>query len=262
MSNIHFFIVWHDKQIAVHEDGQPRLFSQEHLSLNNSMCLTVGCDQAQNRYAVVTTAALTEPLSHYQFTPLRQLLGKVDETLWSLLSRAAQLVEWYQSNRFCCVCGAATQLQANENAVICTRCEHLSYPRINPCIMVLIKRGNKVLLARSVGHRTTHHSLIAGFIEAGESAEAAVHREVFEEVGLAVKNLQYVCSQSWPFSHALMLGFEADYDSGTLRIEPTEIAEAGWFDKAMLSEVKLPDEGTLSRYLIEHWRLNHQHNKN
>lgn len=111
----------------------------------------------------------------------------------------------------------------------CDACGHLAYPRISPAMMVLIRKGDQVLLAFHTQSPSKRFSPLAGFLEAGESIEEAVHREVFEEVGLKVHNLQYFNSQAWPFPHSLMIAFTADYLSGDIRIDENEIAEARWF---------------------------------
>jgi NAD+ diphosphatase len=120
-------------------------------------------------------------------------------------------------------------LAAGERCFKCVECGHMAYPRISPAMMVLIRKGDAVLLAMHVASPAKRFTPLAGFLEAGESIEEAVHREVFEEVGLQVTNLRYFGSQSWPFPHSLMIAFTADYAAGEIRVDPAEIAEARWF---------------------------------
>ena len=116
-----------------------------------------------------------------------------------------------------------------ERACRCPACGFTAYPRISPAMMVLVKKGDAVLLARHSQSPYPRFTALAGFLEAGESAEEAVHREVMEEVGLRVHNLRYFGSQSWPFPHSLMIAFTAEYLDGEIRTDPAEIAEARWF---------------------------------
>jgi len=186
----------------------------------------------------------------YAFRSLRSLFGRFDEGLLSVAGRAFQVADWGRNHRFCGACGKPMAPVAGERAMRC-ECGHVAYPRIAPAMMVLVKRGDAILLARNVivppGGRM---SALAGFLEPGESVEDAVHREVHEEVGLFVKDLRYFASQSWPFPGSLMIAFTAEYSSGDIRCDPAEIAEARWFGPGdKLPE--LPPAQSISRALIE-----------
>ena len=157
------------------------------------------------------------------------LLGRVADSLFTALSRAVQIVEWYRSNQYCGKCSKNLQEDEKERAMKCS-CGNLVYPRISPCVIVLVTKGREVLLARSARFRSGFFSCLAGFIEVGESAEETVLREVKEESGLVVHNIRYIKSQSWPFPSQLMLGFHADYKSGEIVPEPGEIDEAAFYD--------------------------------
>jgi NAD+ diphosphatase len=165
----------------------------------------------------------------HSFRKLRALFGALDEQLVAIAGRAYQIAEWARTHRYCGACGSATESAAGERCVKCPACGMVAYPRISPAMMVLIRNGDRVLLARNAASPTKRFSALAGFLEAGESIEEAVHREVFEEVGLRVHNLRYFGSQSWPFPHSLMIAFTADYLSGEIRVDQHEIAEADWF---------------------------------
>jgi NAD+ diphosphatase len=170
------------------------------------------------------------PAPGYAWRGLRSLLfGGLDEELMGLAGRAAQIAEWARTHRFCGACGSPTVLAAGERCYKCAGCGHMAYPRISPAMMVLIRKGDAVLLAMHVASPSKRFTPLAGFLEAGESIEEAVHREVFEEVGLRVHNLRYFSSQSWPFPHSLMIAFTADYLDGEIRVDASEIAEARWF---------------------------------
>jgi NAD+ diphosphatase len=165
----------------------------------------------------------------YGWRGLRSLFGEFDEALLGVAARAVQIAEWARSHRFCGVCGSPMALAGGERCFKCGNCGHMAYPRISPAMMVLVRKGDAVLLAQHVHYAVKRFVPLAGFLEAGESIEEAVHREVFEEVGLRVHKLRYFGSQSWPFPHSLMIAFTADYLEGEIRTDPAEIAEARWF---------------------------------
>jgi len=186
----------------------------------------------------------------HAFRGLRSLFGRVDEEMLALGGRAFQIADWARTHRFCGACGKPMSRAPGERAMKC-ECGHLAYPRIAPAMMVLIRRGPAILLARNVavpaGGRM---SALAGFLEPGESIEDAIHREVREEVGVEVKDLRYFASQSWPYPHSLMIAFTAEYAGGDIVCDPNEIAEARWFGPGD----KLPElspHQSISRALID-----------
>ena len=170
-----------------------------------------------------------EPIDGFAFRKLRAMFGAMDEALLSVAGRAFQIADWARTHRFCGACGTPTVQLAGERCAKCPACQHMAYPRISPAMMVLVKRGDSILLARHAASPSHFFTALAGFLEAGESAEEAVHREVFEEVGLKVDNIRYFGSQNWPFPHSLMIAFTADYAGGEINIDENEIAEAAWF---------------------------------
>jgi NAD+ diphosphatase len=182
------------------------------------------------RYAQAGWTEVEAPLpAGYAWRGLRSLFGELDEALLGVAGRAAQIAEWARTHRFCGACGSNMLLAAGERCFKCVECGHMAYPRISPAMMVLVRDGDKVLLAQHAQYTVKRFVPLAGFLEAGESIEEAVHREVAEEVGLRVHNLRYFASQSWPFPHSLMIAFTADYLDGEIRIDPDEIVEARWF---------------------------------
>ena len=172
------------------------------------------------------------PAPGYSFKKLRSLFGVIDDHLVGIAARACQIAEWARSHRYCGACATATELVKGERCIKCPACGMVAYPRISPAMMVLIRKGDAILLARHTASPTNRFSALAGFLEAGESIEEAVHREVFEEVGLKIHNLRYFGSQSWPFPHSLMIAYTADYLSGDIHIDENEIAEARWYGPA------------------------------
>ncbi len=160
---------------------------------------------------------------------LRSLFNELDDGFLGLAGRACQIAEWARTHRYCGVCATPMGLAPGERCFKCPSCGMMAYPRISPAMMVLIRKGDSVLLAMHTNSPSKRYSPLAGFLEAGESIEEAVHREVMEEVGLRVHNLKYFMSQSWPFPHSLMIAFTADYLDGEIKLDPNEIAEARWF---------------------------------
>lgn len=169
------------------------------------------------------------PGPDYGYHGLRALFGVVDDGFLGLAGRAVQLAEWARTHRYCGVCATPMEQLQGERCYKCPACGHSAYPRISPAMMVLIRKGDSVLLALHTNSPYKRYTALAGFLEAGESIEEAIHREVYEEVGLRVHNLQYFDSQSWPFPHSLMIAYTADYLDGEIRIDESEIADARWF---------------------------------
>ncbi|GIX30538.1 MAG: NADH pyrophosphatase [Porticoccaceae bacterium] len=180
---------------------------------------------------------------------LRALLEVLPEPLFRLLGRALQLNDWYRGHRYCGYCGGPTHPVPGERATACSRCNATFYPRLSPCVMALIHRGDECLLARNAAWSVPRFSVVAGFVEPGETAEDAVRREVAEEVGVEVGRLEYYASQPWPFPGQLMLGFFAEYAGGEVVVDGREIAEARWYRYDRLPNT-IPGAFALSGRLI------------
>lgn len=179
---------------------------------------------------------------------LYTLLGRVSDHVFDVFSRGLQLHHWWRDHQYCGRCGAQTELRDSGRALGCPNCSYQAYPRLNPCIIVAVTRGDEVLLAAASGRRADFYSTLAGFIEPGESAEAAVAREVREEVGIEINNIRFFRSQAWPFPSQLMLGFIADYAGGELVPDAVEIEDAGWFTRESLPPI--PPMASISGQLI------------
>ena len=201
-------------------------------------------------YAAGISAGATMP-DGWQPSPVRELSGKVPEYDMAVASYAVRILDFDRSTAFCGRCGAQTRPLISERARICMVCSRITYPRISPAIIVLIKKGEEILLARSPLSPPGFFSVIAGFNEPGENLEQTVHREVSEEVGITVRNLRYFGSEPWPFPDSLMIGFVADHTGGDIRIDNQEIEAAGWFTKDTLPAYPL--KASISRALIEAW---------
>lgn len=161
---------------------------------------------------------------------LRSLLMAEGAGVLATIGKANQILDWHESQKYCGRCGAETVAQLDNRVLLCSGCQKTYFPRINPCIIVLVTKGDEILLARNAHYKGKFLSCLAGFIEVGESAEETLHREVKEEVGIEVENIRYVKSQCWPFPSQLMLGFYADYKSGDIVPDEVEIEFADWFN--------------------------------
>ena len=182
---------------------------------------------------------------------VRELYGLVPDEDLALSSFAVRMIASATSSSFCGRCGHATEPVRTERAWRCPACGLVVYPRISPAIIVLITRGEEILLARSPRFPPGMHSVIAGFAEPGETLEHAVCREVKEEVGITVKNLRYFASEPWPFPDSLMIAFTAEHDTGEIAIDNNEIVSAGWYGRSNLPG--LPAPLSISRALIDRW---------
>ncbi len=160
---------------------------------------------------------------------LRQIYGRLDEALFWVATRAVQIVDWDRTHLFCGRCATPLRTKTAERAKECPICGQLHFPRLAPAMIVLVERECKLLLARSRHFLPGMYSVLAGFVEPGESLEEAVVREVKEEVGIDVKDIKYFGSQPWPFPHSLMIGFTATYAGGEITLDDSEIEDAGWF---------------------------------
>ncbi|MDR1362851.1 MAG: NAD(+) diphosphatase [Spirochaetaceae bacterium] len=173
--------------------------------------------------------------------------------LLSIVFRACHIAQWVSDSVFCGSCGGKNNFSSSEFARVCTVCGRIEYPRVSPAIIVRISNDNdEILLAHDRKFSGNVYSLIAGFYEAGECLEDTVEREVFEEVGLRVRDVRFISSQSWPFPNSLMVGFSAKYAGGFICCDGVEIEDAGWFNRGNLPQI--PGHGSIARRLIEEWR--------
>lgn len=193
------------------------------------------------------------------FSPVRPLFAILPEPVLALVGRAIACLEFEETHRFCGRCGTLTEPQAVlqtgqdasaiERARVCKSCSLTFHPRIPPAVIVLVERGQQLLLARGANFPVGRFSAVAGFVEIGESLEEAARREVREEVGVEISQLRYFGSQPWPFGHSLMIAFHAQYASGELRADGVEIVEAGWFERNALPF--LPPSLSIARQMID-----------
>ncbi len=187
----------------------------------------------------------------FELRGVRSLFGAWPDARVLAAGVAAQVLEFESTHAFCGRCGARTVPEPKERARRCPACGLVSYPRISPAVIVLVRRGREALLARSSRFPLPFYSTLAGFVEVGESLEDTVAREIREEVGVEVTDLRYFGSQPWPFPHSLMLAFVARYAGGDIRVDGEEIADARWFRPEELPMV--PPPLSIARQMIDAW---------
>jgi NAD+ diphosphatase len=196
----------------------------------------------------------------FEYSGLRELFGRLDDESMAMAGRAVQIVAWARTHQFCGQCGTPTEPRPAERALVCRSCGLLSFPRLSPAIIVRIERGNRLLLAHNHRFPKGRYSILAGFVEPGETLEEAVEREVEEEVGIQIRDIEYFASQSWPFPNSLMLGFTARYAGGEIRVEDEELSHADWFSVDNLPD--LPPSISISRRLIDAFLERHGRESN
>ncbi len=210
-------------------------------NFNVDFCLFIGI--YKNKKAFAVNVKTTE-----EYCPLQEVY-EFDHDLYHIAGKAVLVRDWYISHRFCGRCGVETQLDEKDMMLKCPICGQVHYPRIAPAIIVAVRKDGKLLMAKHSYHKTHRYALVAGFVEPGESIEEAVHREVFEEIGIKIKNLKYQKSQSWPFPNSLMLAFTAEYESGDINVDGDEIVKAKWFKKEEIE--RYDSDISISDWLIQ-----------
>jgi len=176
---------------------------------------------------------------------------RLPDDMLSLGGMAMQALWWETTSGFCPRCGDRTERLEGEWGKRCPSCKYEHYPHLHPAIIVIVRDGDRVLLARKAGWASNRYALVAGFVDNGESLESTVAREVKEEVGVDVKDIRYVGSQNWPFPSQLMVGFVATYAGGEIKVDPEELEDARWFPCSDLPG--LPSRHSISRFLIDNY---------
>ncbi len=182
---------------------------------------------------------------------LRALAMVLPAAEFAVAGRAVQILQWVETHRFCGRCGTPTEHVARERAFRCPKCTLTAYPRLSPAVIVAVHRPGELLLARAANFPAAFHSVLAGFVEPGESLEETIVREIREEVGIEVGIPRYFGSQPWPFPNSLMLAFDVAWASGELRADGVEILEAAWYRKDALPQI--PPSISIARRLIDAW---------
>lgn len=249
MSDLHHWILRCENRLLVSGSGGVTPFPQGAAS---DFAITgevqpIGEWQGMAVYAAEVT--VFPEIAGGEIVPLRAVFELAGAEAFALAGRAVQLLDWQAQHRYCGRCGTPTLRKSGENAMHCPQCGLLAYPRLSPAVMVLVRDGDRLLLARSHRFKPGVFSALAGFVEPGETLEQCAAREVREEVGIEIANLRYFGSQPWPFPNSLMVAFFADYAGGVITPDPAEIEAADWFPLTDLP--LLPEPISISRQLIE-----------
>lgn len=249
-TDFEFGVLIQKKDIFISENGQ--LPSGDEVShalkkYDDKDIIGMYGERMYRTFAAALSPEAMEPKG-FKRIPYRNLFVTEPAEYAAVVSRAALLLDWQQHTKYCASCGSRLHLSVTETALECPQCRRVWYPVLAPCIIVLISKGEHILLARHVQHISDIYTCIAGFIEAGETAEEAVIREIREEVGLTVKNIRYRGSQGWPYPNQLMLAFRAEYVSGDITVQQEELSEAAWFTRDALPPIPLP--GSAAHRLI------------
>ena len=186
----------------------------------------------------------------YEMCGLRQSYYKLSEADYRLAGKCRELLYWDQSNKFCGVCGGTMHFDTPISKK-CDQCGKEIWPLLAPAVIVLVRKGDEVLLVHANNFRDDHYGLVAGFVETGETLEEAVYREVMEETGLHITNLRYFGSQPWPYPCGLMVGFTADYEGGKIHLQRSELSKGAWFDRNHLPHI--PEKLSIARQLLDSW---------
>jgi NAD+ diphosphatase len=245
------------------EEGKPQwfIFSEDRLLMTDEkqgvpeqVCLDfkrslyMGTLQGQHLFAAEIEQPEQIPPG-WIWRSLRTLYGILSDEHYAVAGRAMQLLTWDRTHKYCGSCGKETFSRETERCRECPSCGYLAYPKLAPAVMALVKKENKILLARGPHFPEKFYSVIAGYVDPGETLEQCINREVFEEVGIKIKNIRYFGSQPWPFSQSLMIAFTCDWEEGEISIDPMELTHAGWFDHTNLPQ--LPPRLSISRVLID-----------
>ncbi len=201
----------------------------------------------------VKAYAIQEPVTNnagYEMCPLRQSFYKLSTELYLKAGKCHELIYWDKNTKYCGVCGGLMKMHT-EISKRCENCGKEVWPQLATAIIVLVHRGDEILLVHARNFKSDFYGLVAGFVETGETLEEAVHREVLEETNIKIKNLHYFGSQPWPYPSGLMVGFIAEYDGGNIHLQASEISKGDWFQKDNLPQI--PEKLSIARQIIDYW---------
>ena len=201
----------------------------------------------------VKAVMIDQPVTDYpqhEMCGLRPSFYRLPNEFYLKAGKCHELLYWDNNTRFCGVCGAPMKMHTDISRR-CTNCGKEVWPQLATAIIVLVHRGDEVLLVHARNFKTEFYGLVAGFVETGETLEEAVHREVAEETGIQIKNLRYFGSQPWPYPCGLMVGFNADYNGGDIHLQQSELSKGAWFTKENLPTI--PEKLSIARMILDDW---------
>jgi NAD+ diphosphatase len=247
-----YWFAFHSNKLLINIDNNqariPFSNSLEEIKVSPIRTQYLGEFRGQPCYSAEVSPETVAP-EGTSFLDLRSLYEALDEDVFLVAGKAIQIVSWDQTHQYCGRCGTKTETISYERAKRCPACGLTNYPRISPAVIIAVFKGDKILLSRNVAFKGKIRSLIAGFVEPGETLEECARREILEEVGLQVKNLRYFGSQPWPFPNSLMIGFTAEYESGEIVVNMKEISESAWYGAQDLPD--LPAKISIAREMID-----------
>lgn len=246
--NDFYFLFCKDELLVKSEDNKPIIPAIKdlgNLELNNIQYL--GSINGENCFCGELSEAAIIPNNMY-FSKLKALSHRLSNDMFWIGGRAVQIVNFYNDHKYCGRCGTLTQKVAGERAKKCPKCDLVNYPRISPAIIVAVVKEGKLLLAHNNQAPKDLYSVVAGFVEAGETFEECVVREVREETGITVKNIKYFGNQPWPFPNSMMIGFTAEYESGEIQVDGKEVGHADWYSSTKMPVT--PDSISIAKQLI------------
>jgi NAD+ diphosphatase len=254
ISNQSFWFIYREDRLLVHAvDNEkysiPLIKNLQELEIKPTRAQYLGRYGNTCCYSAEISKEIKSPGNMF-FLHLWGLYDLIDFDLFQIAGYAFHIMKWDQTSQYCGRCGSKTKNSEKERAKICENCNLISYPRISPAVITAVTRGKKILLAKAGRFRKRNmYSVLAGFVDPGETLEECVKREIKEEVNIEVENIRYFGSQPWPFPDSLMIGFTADYKSGELAIDGEEIIDAGWFTPGNLPDI--PGKLSIARELID-----------
>lgn len=250
------YYIFKDGKILMRRGGRPFPNSDEVRGLESLFEASGVLDRKNpsgDRWAVLPSgAAVPDWLEQVERRSVWQILG---ERQFRRVGKAFHLSDWQRTRRYCGVCGAQTELDEGEWAMICRSCGEIYYPVIAPAMIVAVERDGKLLLGHGANFPPGRYSVLAGFVEPGENLEECVKREVNEECGINIKNVTYFGSQMWPFPRSLMVGFTAEWESGEIEVDNEEMLQADWFSVSNLPDI--PENISISWRLIDNFVKKH-----
>jgi len=254
-------IIFNNKKIIFDNDINNFILDYPYLNIDIDNSIYVGIAESEDSiYYAVDATNLNFSINEQGYTSLieidiRSILVKSSAEEIALVGRAQHLLDWYKNSQFCGACGAKNMYSNKEGAFYCSCSKNMLYPKISPCVIGIILNGDDILLARNKLFPDGMFSAIAGFVEASETLEQTFEREIYEEVGLKVKNIKYFGSQPWPFPNQLMIAFTCEYESGEINVDGDEIVEASWFNANNMPNI--PPTSSISGQLINSYLEGH-----